>query len=153
MKNIKHIWFQFSVKVPTLCPPLSPGGDVVSCPSAMSALSEVIIEVQQDSRGKLVRVQSELLELLVLVKDVVVAECAAHIQDNSVVFPGVAAGMSVVAQVTLQDLWQCLLRTHLKGAGKHLETSHSNISLLFKHTTSCRDHYFKGEFDSGFLCH
>lgn len=74
---------------------------MVSCPSVMSALSEVIIEVQQDSRGELVRVQSELLELLVLVQNIVLAECAAHIQDNSVVFPGVAAGMSVVAQVTL----------------------------------------------------
>lgn len=88
----------------------------------MSALSEVIIKVQQDSRGKLVRVQSELLELLVLVQDIVLAECAGHIQDNSVVFPGVAAGMSVVAQVTLQDLCQRLLRTHLRGAGKHLKT-------------------------------
>lgn len=95
---------------------------MVSCPSVMSALSEVIIEVQQDSRGKLVRVQSELLELLVLVQDIVLAECAGHIQDNSVVFPGVAAGMSVVAQVTLQDLCQRLLRTHLRGAGKHLKT-------------------------------
>lgn len=74
---------------------------MVSCPTVMSALSEVIIEVQQDSGGELVRVQSELLELLVLVQDVVLAKCAAHIQDNSVVFPGVAAGMSVVAQVTL----------------------------------------------------
>lgn len=73
----------------------------VSCSSVMSALREVIIEVQQDRRGELVWVQSKLLQLLVLIRDVVLAECAAHVQDNAIVFPGVAAGVRVVAQVSL----------------------------------------------------
>lgn len=74
---------------------------LVSCSSVMSALCEVIVEVQQDRRGELVWVQSKLLQLLVLIQDIVLAECAAHIQDYAIVFPGVAAGVRVVAQVSL----------------------------------------------------
>ena len=80
-----------------------------------SALSEVVVEVQQDGGREQVSVQSQLFELEVVVPDVVLAERAAHVQRRPVVFPGVAAGVRVVAQVTLPDLSQSLLRTHLRS--------------------------------------
>lgn len=74
-----------------------------------SSFREVIVEVEQDGGGEQVWVQSELLELAVVVEDVVLAERPAHVQNGSVMFPGVAAGVTVVAQVTLEDLSQSLL--------------------------------------------
>lgn len=67
----------------------------------MSALCEVIIKVQKDCRSELIWVQSKLLKLLILIQDVVVAQCAAHVQDSAIIFPSVAAGVRVVAQVSL----------------------------------------------------
>lgn len=79
----------------------------------MSAFCEVIVEVQQDRRSELIWVQSKLLKLLILIQDVVLAQCAAHVQYNAIIFPSVAASVRVVAQVSLQDLSQGLLRAHL----------------------------------------
>lgn len=74
-----------------------------------SALSEVIVEVEQEGWGEKVPVQSQLLHLEVFIGHVVLAERQAHVQTGSSVFPGVASGVSVVAQVTLKDLSQSLL--------------------------------------------
>lgn len=74
-----------------------------------SSLGEVIVEVEQDSGGEQVWVQSEVLGLAVIVEDIVLAERPAHVQTGSVMFPGIAAGVTVVAQVTLEDLSQSLL--------------------------------------------
>lgn len=59
----------------------------------MSTLCEVVVEVQQNRRSELVWVQSKLLKLLILIQDVVFAQCAAHVQDNAIIFPSVAAGV------------------------------------------------------------
>lgn len=67
----------------------------------MSAFCQVIIEVQQDGGSELIRIESKLLQLLILVQDVVLAQCAAHVQDAATVLPSVAAGVRVVAQVSL----------------------------------------------------
>lgn len=65
--------------------------------------------MEEDGGGEEVSVEPQLLELVVVVGDVVLAERPAHVQARSAVFPGVAAGVGVVAQVTLQDLSQSLL--------------------------------------------
>lgn len=65
--------------------------------------------MEEDGGGEEVSVQSQLLELEIVVGDVVLAERPAHVQAGSSMFPGVAAGVGVVAQVTLKDLSQSLL--------------------------------------------
>ena len=65
--------------------------------------------MEEDGGGEQVPVQSQLLELVVVVGDVVLAERPAHVQSRSAMFPGVAAGVRVVEQVTLEDLSQSLL--------------------------------------------
>lgn len=73
-----------------------------------SSLCEVVIEVEEDVRNEQVPVQSQLVQVPVLVRDIVVSESLAHVKDRSVVLPSVAEGVSVVVQVTLQDLIQSL---------------------------------------------
>lgn len=65
--------------------------------------------MEEDGRCEHVSVQPQLLQLGVIVRDVVLAERLAHVQAGSSVFPRVAAGMRVVAQVSLKDLVQSLL--------------------------------------------
>lgn len=85
-----------------------------------SSFGEVVVEVELDGGGELVRVQPQLLELAVVVGDVVLVQSLAHVQHGAVVFPGVAVGVGVVAQVTLEDLRQSLLRTHLQRQRREL---------------------------------
>lgn len=57
--------------------------------------------MEHDGGGEVLRVQPQPQELVVHVGDVVLAESLAHVQIGVVVFPGVAAGVSVVAQEAL----------------------------------------------------
>ena len=62
-----------------------------------SSLCEVITEVEEDGGDEEVSVQSQLLELVVFIRDVVFTERPAHVQTSSFMFPDVAAGVRVVA--------------------------------------------------------
>lgn len=65
--------------------------------------------MEEDGGGECVSVQTQLFELEVIVWDIVLTQRLVHVQDGTVIFPGVAAGMRVVSQVALQDLVQSLL--------------------------------------------
>lgn len=68
---------------------------------------------------------------MVVVEDVVLAERPAHVQTHPAVFPGVAAGVRVVGQVTLQDLSQSLLRAHLRSSSRTGISFQSSVIQTF----------------------
>lgn len=78
-----------------------------------SELSQVVVEVEADGRGEEVTVHAAPVKLLVLVRHAVFTQRLAHVQGGSVMLPGVAGCMRVVAQVPLQDLSQRFLCAHL----------------------------------------
>ena len=65
--------------------------------------------MEEEGGDEEVAVQSQLLQLVVFIRDVVFTERPAHVQTYSFMFPAVATGVRVVAEVTLEDFVQSLL--------------------------------------------
>lgn len=70
----------------------------------MSKFSEVIIEVQTDGWSEEVTIYPTKVQFLIFIRNPIFTQSFTHVQIDTVVLPGVAGCMRVVAQVTLQNL-------------------------------------------------
>lgn len=74
--------------------------------------SEVVVEIQTYGwREEVTRWASAVK--LILFRDAVFTQGLAHVQIYAIVLPGVACCMGIVAQVSLENLIQSLLRANL----------------------------------------
>jgi len=59
-------------------------------------ICKVVVEVDMESAEELAVINAEIIELFVVISDVVLHKRLIHVQILSVIFPRVAAGVSVV---------------------------------------------------------
>lgn len=70
--------------------------------------SEVVVKIQTYGWREEVTVWASAVKLI-LFRDAVFTQSFAHVQIYAIVFPSVACGMGIVAQVSLKNLIQGLL--------------------------------------------